>query len=76
MGHEIHLYKGGEILGLKVVWHGLENESIAKSINNSIMDFRVAKTCKVLNNLGIQRDVVLSLIKEHRTTENDTISEK
>lgn len=53
-------------MGLKVVWHGLENESIAKSINNSIMEFRVEKTCKVLNSLGIQRDVVLSLIKERR----------
>ena len=63
-------------MGLKVVWHGLENESIAKSINNSIMEFRVEKTCKVLNNLGIQRDIVLSLIKEHRTTENDTISDE
>lgn len=63
-------------MGFKVVWHGLENESIAKSINNSIMEFRVEKTCKVLNSLGIQSDVVLSLIKERRDTENDTISVK
>lgn len=63
-------------MGLEVVWHGLEDESIAKSINNSIMEFRVEKTCKVLNNLGIQRDVVLSLIQERRDAINDTISEK
>lgn len=63
-------------MGLEVVWHGLENESIAKSINNTIMEFRVEKTCKVLNNLGIQRDVVLSLIQEHRDAINDVISDK
>jgi hypothetical protein len=63
-------------LGLEVVWHGLENESIAKSINNTILEFRVEKTCKVLNNLGIQRDVVLSLIQEHRDAINDVISDK
>lgn len=60
-------------MGLEVVWHGLEDESIAKSINNTIMEFRIEKTCKVLNSLGVQRDVVLSLIEERRTTENDTI---
>lgn len=63
-------------MGLEVVWHGLENESIAKSINNSILEFRVEKTCKVLNSLGIQRDVVNSLIKEHRDAINDVISDK
>lgn len=63
-------------MGLEVVWHGLENESIAKSINNSILEFRVEKTCKVLNSLGIQSDVVNSLIQERRVSENDTISEK
>lgn len=63
-------------MGLEVIWHGLENESIAKSINNSIMEFRVEKTCKVLNNLGIQRDVVLSLIQERRDAINDVISDK
>lgn len=63
-------------MGLEVVWHGLENESIAKSINNSIMEFRVEKTCKVLNSLGIQRDVVLSLIQERRDAINDVISDK
>ena len=63
-------------MGLEVVWHGLEDESIAKSINNTIMEFRIEKTCKVLNSLGIQRDVVISLIKESRVSENDTISEK
>lgn len=63
-------------MGLEVVWHGLENESIAKSINNTILEFRVEKTCKVLNNLGIQRDVVLSLIQEHRDAINDVISDK
>jgi len=51
-------------MGFKVVWHGLEDESIDKSISRSIMEFRIEKTCKVLNQLGVQSDIVHSLIKD------------
>ena len=63
-------------MGFKVIWHGLNNESVAKSISQSIMEFRVEKTCKALVNLGIQSDVVLSVIKDQIDTSGDSHSKK
>ena len=63
-------------MGFKVVWHGLNNESVAKSISQSIMEFRVEKTCKALLSLGIQNDVVLSLIKNQIDTFSNSLSKK
>lgn len=60
-------------MDFKVVWHGLENEMVAKSVSQSIMEFRVEKTCRILVTLGIKRDVVLSLIKERIDTLNDNL---
>lgn len=51
--------------GYRVVWHGMKDEKTAKAFYQTLLEFRVEKTCKVLRNLGIQREDVLSLIKEH-----------
>ena len=44
-----------KILGYRVVWHGLEDEKAAKAFYQTLLEFRVEKTCKALRDLGIQR---------------------
>lgn len=51
--------------GYRVVWYGLEDEKAAKAFYQTLLEFRVEKTCKVIRDIGIQREEVLSLIKEH-----------
>lgn len=51
-------------MALKAIIHGLDDKESYKKIIDSLTEYRVEKTFKVLKSMGIQSDTILSVLNE------------